>query len=59
MSVAEVAGHLGLPVGVAQAAAQDLNQQGHLLRRKAPPPAQLVDRKILEEVLHGLQVRFG
>ncbi|MFI7236393.1 DUF742 domain-containing protein [Streptomyces cyaneofuscatus] len=59
LSVAEVAGHLGLPVGVARLLLQDLNQQGHLLRRKAPPPAELVDRKILEEVLHGLQVRFG
>ncbi|MEE1739841.1 DUF742 domain-containing protein [Streptomyces sp. BE147] len=59
LSVAEVAGHLELPVGVARLLLKDLAEQGYLLRRKAPPPAQLVDRKILEEVLHGLQVRFG
>ncbi|MFF7360060.1 DUF742 domain-containing protein [Streptomyces sp. NPDC008125] len=59
LSVAEVAGHLQQPVGVARLLLQDLAEQGHLIRRKAPPAAQLVDRKILEEVLHGLHVRFG
>ncbi|MFI5635590.1 DUF742 domain-containing protein [Streptomyces sp. NPDC051664] len=59
LSVAEVAGHLGQPVGVARLLLKDLAEQGHLLRRKAPPPAQLVDRNILEEVLHGLHLRFG
>lgn len=59
LSVAEVAGHLGQPVGVARLLLNDLAEQGHLMRRKAPPSAQLVDRKILEEVLHGLHVRFG
>ncbi|MCT2541811.1 DUF742 domain-containing protein [Streptomyces sp. NBC_00257] len=59
LSVAEVAGHLGQPVGVARLLLNDLAEQGHLMRRKAPPAAQLVDRKILEEVLHGLHVRFG
>ncbi|MFF2655488.1 DUF742 domain-containing protein [Streptomyces sp. NPDC058045] len=59
LSVAEVAAHLELPVGVARLLLTDLFEQGHLLRRAAPPPAQAVDRRILEEVLHGLQVRFG
>lgn len=59
LSVAEVAGHLGQPVGVARLLLNDLAEQGHLMRRKAPPLTQLVDRKILEEVLHGLHVRFG
>ncbi|MFF1837214.1 DUF742 domain-containing protein [Streptomyces sp. NPDC058231] len=59
LSVAEVAGHLGLPVGVARLLVTDLFEQGHLLRRAAPPPAQAVDRTILEEVLHGLQRRFA
>ncbi|MFB7913529.1 DUF742 domain-containing protein [Streptomyces sp. NPDC056061] len=59
LAVAEVAGRLALPVGVARLLLNDLAEQGHLMRRKAPPPAQLVDRKILEEVLHGLHVRFG
>ncbi|MEV8567600.1 DUF742 domain-containing protein [Streptomyces sp. NPDC051322] len=59
LSVAEVAGRLELPVGVVRLLLQDLADQGHLMRRKVPPPAQLVDRKILEEVLHGLHARFG
>jgi hypothetical protein len=59
LSVAEVAGRLGLPVGVVRLLLTDLADQGHLLRRTAPPAAKLVDRKILEEVLHGLQRRFG
>nr|WTB34592.1 DUF742 domain-containing protein [Streptomyces sp. NBC_00830] len=59
LSVAEVAGHLGLPVGVTRLLLTDLFEQGHLLRRAAPPPAQAVDRTILEEVLHGLQRRFA
>jgi hypothetical protein len=59
LSVAEVAGRLELPVGVVRLLLKDLSDQGHLLRRNMPPPAQLVDRKILEEVLHGLHARFG
>ncbi|AJE84870.1 MULTISPECIES: DUF742 domain-containing protein [Streptomyces] len=59
LSVAEVAARLELPVGVVRLLLTDLADQGHLLRRAAPPPAQLVDRKILKEVLHGLQRRFG
>ncbi|MEI5102823.1 DUF742 domain-containing protein [Streptomyces sp. PmtG] len=55
LSVAEVAGHVGLPVGVARLLLSDLSEQGHLLRRAEPPQAQNVDRAILEKVLHGLQ----
>ncbi|MFF3562423.1 DUF742 domain-containing protein [Streptomyces sp. NPDC002574] len=59
LSVAEVAAHLELPVGVARLLLTDLTDHGHLLRREAPPPAQAVDKRILEEVLHGLQRRFA
>ncbi|MDH6223448.1 MULTISPECIES: DUF742 domain-containing protein [Streptomyces] len=59
LSVAEVAAHLGLPTAVARLLLTDLAEQGHLLRRAAPPPAQAVDRGTLEEVLHGLQTLFG
>lgn len=59
LSVAEVAAHLELPVGVARLLLTDLTEHGHLLRREAPPPAQAVDKRILEEVLHGLQRRFA
>lgn len=55
LSVAEVAGHLSLPVGVARLLLTDLFEQGHLLRRAEPPRAQNVDRETLEKVLHGLQ----
>ncbi|MDL5202059.1 DUF742 domain-containing protein [Streptomyces sp. ALI-76-A] len=55
LSVAEVAGHLGLPVGVARLLLTDLAEQGHLLRRSEPARAQLADRETLEKVLHGLE----
>ncbi|MFF5408307.1 DUF742 domain-containing protein [Streptomyces misionensis] len=60
LSVAEVAGHLQLPVGVTRLLLTDLLEQGHLLHRAAPARAQYVDRAILVEVLHGLeQLKFG
>ncbi|MDT0394845.1 MULTISPECIES: DUF742 domain-containing protein [Streptomyces] len=59
LSVAEVAGHLGLPVGVARLLLTDLAEQGHLLRRAEPPRAQNVDRATLEKVLNGLQSLIG
>ncbi|MGV9562968.1 DUF742 domain-containing protein [Streptomyces sp. NPDC003480] len=59
LAVAEVAAHLGLPVGVARLLLSDLAEQGHLLRRAAPPPAQAVDRDLIEKVLYGLQTRFA
>ncbi|MGV9251143.1 DUF742 domain-containing protein [Streptomyces sp. NPDC003697] len=59
LSVAEVAGHLGLPVGVARLLLTDLFEQGHLLRRAEPPRAQNVDRAILEKVLNGLHSLIG
>jgi len=59
LSVAEVAGHLQLPVGIVRVLLSDLAEQGWLLTRAAPAPAELVDREILQEVLYGLQARFG
>lgn len=59
LSVAEVAGHLGLPVGVARLLLTDLSEQGHLLRRAAPPRAQAVDKETIEKVLHGLESLYG
>ncbi|MFF1407006.1 DUF742 domain-containing protein [Streptomyces sp. NPDC058294] len=59
LSVAEVAGHLELPVGVARLLLTDLFEQGHLLRRAEPPRAQNVDRATLEKVLNGLQSLIG
>ncbi|MBX7552356.1 DUF742 domain-containing protein [Streptomyces sp. NPDC004232] len=59
LSVAEVAGHLELPVGVVRLLLTDLSAQGHLLLRAAPPRHQNVDRATLEKVLNGLQSLIG
>ncbi|MCK7621539.1 DUF742 domain-containing protein [Streptomyces sp. RS10V-4] len=59
LSIAEIAGHAGLPVGVVKILVFDLTEEGHLYVRAPIPSAQLVDRQILEEVLNGLQARFG
>lgn len=59
LSVAEVAAHLALPVGVARLLLTDLFEQGHLLRRSVPPRAQAVDRETIERVLHGLTSLYG
>ncbi|MFE4176137.1 DUF742 domain-containing protein [Streptomyces sp. NPDC056909] len=59
LSVAEIAGHTNLPVGVVKILLSDLTEQGYLTTRAPVPPAKLVERHILEEVLNGLQARFG
>ncbi|MFJ2114749.1 MULTISPECIES: DUF742 domain-containing protein [unclassified Streptomyces] len=59
LSVAEIAGHTQFPVGVVKILLSDLTQGGYLITRAPIPGAKLVDRNILEEVLHGLQARFG
>ncbi|WEO96975.1 DUF742 domain-containing protein [Streptomyces sp. FXJ1.172] len=59
LSVAEVAGHLELPVGVVRLLLTDLSAQGHLLLRAEPPRHQNVDRATLEKVLNGLQSLIG
>ncbi|MFD8966851.1 DUF742 domain-containing protein [Streptomyces sp. NPDC059568] len=59
LSVAEIAGHTSLPVGVVKILLSDLTEQGYLVTRAPIPPAKLVERHILEEVLNGLQARFG
>lgn len=47
LSVAEVAAHVALPVGVARLLLTDLLDQGHLLRRAEPPRAQNVEETLL------------
>lgn len=59
LAVAEIAGHTELPVGVVKILLSDLTAEGYLHTRAPIPPAKLVDRQILEEVLSGLQARFG
>ncbi|WP_275461555.1 DUF742 domain-containing protein [Streptomyces noursei] len=59
LSIAEIAGHTGFPVGIVKILVFDLTEEGHLYARAPIPSAQLVERQILEEVLNGLQARFG
>lgn len=59
LSVAEIAGHTHLPIGVLKILLSDLTENGYLITRAPIPPAKLVERHILEEVLSGLQSRFG
>ncbi|MFK4273929.1 DUF742 domain-containing protein, partial [Streptomyces milbemycinicus] len=59
LSVAEIAGHMGLPIGIVKVLLSDLSTDGYLVTRAPAPPAQLVDVSLLQEVLDGLQARFG
>jgi hypothetical protein len=59
LSVAEIAGHMRLPLGVVKIVLSDLSEGGHVVTRAPATRAQLVDRQILQEVLDGLQARFG
>ncbi|WP_374118372.1 DUF742 domain-containing protein [Streptomyces sp. 8L] len=55
LSVAEVVGHTGLPVGVVKLLLADLTEQGHLRTRAPIARAQRHDPKLLQEVLDGLR----
>ncbi|WP_425583649.1 DUF742 domain-containing protein [Streptomyces macrosporus] len=54
LSVAEVAGHVRLPVAVTTILLADLIDSGHMVVRKPPPVAQPTDLDVLEKVLDGL-----
>ncbi|NLU68970.1 DUF742 domain-containing protein [Streptomyces sp. HNM0574] len=58
LSVAEVAGHLSLPVSVVKVLAADLMDSGHIVTRAPIPSAQPTDARILQEVLDGLRARL-
>jgi hypothetical protein len=59
LSVAEIAGHMKLPIGIIKVLLSDLSSDGYLVTRAPAPPAQLVDVTLLQEVLDGLHARFG
>ncbi|WP_103502829.1 MULTISPECIES: DUF742 domain-containing protein [Streptomyces] len=59
LSVAEIAGHIGLPIGVIRVLLSDLAGSGQIITRNPVPAAQLTDIQVLQEVLDGLQTRFG
>lgn len=59
LSVAEVAGHLALPVSVTKVLVADLMDSGHLVTRAPYVPVDPAsDIRILEEVLDGLRARL-
>ncbi|RFS84976.1 DUF742 domain-containing protein [Actinomadura spongiicola] len=59
LSVAEVAGHLGLPVGVTKVLLSDLVDSGHLTTRAgASATARSSKVRLLQEVLDGLRARL-
>ncbi|AKG46395.1 protein of unknown function DUF742 [Streptomyces xiamenensis] len=59
LSVAEIAGHLDLPVGIIKVLLSDLAEEGRIMMRAPIPRAHLTDVQVLQEVLNGLQARFG
>jgi hypothetical protein len=59
LSVAEISGHMSLPIGIVKVLLSDLSSDGYLVTRAPVPPAKLVDVTLLQEVLDGLQARFG
>jgi hypothetical protein len=58
LSVAEVAGHLAIPVSVTKVLLGDLVDSGHITTRSPIPSAELPDIQILQEVLDGLRARL-
>ncbi|MGG8406850.1 DUF742 domain-containing protein [Streptomyces sp. 12297] len=59
LSVAEIAGHTQLPMGVVKILLSALTEGGYLITRPPVQRAALTDRHILEEVLNGLRAKFG
>jgi hypothetical protein len=59
LSVAELAGHAQLPLGVLKILLSSLAEGGYLITRAPVPRARLADQQLLQEVLDGLQARFG
>jgi len=59
LSVAELAGHMHLPLGVLRVLLSSLAEGGYLITRAPVPQARLVDKELLQEVLDGLKARLG
>ncbi|MDQ0994032.1 DUF742 domain-containing protein [Streptomyces sp. V3I7] len=59
LSVAEIAGHTRLPLGVVKILLASLVEGGYLIARPPVACAPQTDKQILEEVLHGLRAKFG
>ncbi|WP_405620528.1 DUF742 domain-containing protein [Streptomyces sp. NBC_01511] len=59
LSVAEIAGHAQLPLGVLKVLLSSLKEGGYLLARVPVPRARLADVNLLQEVLDGLRTHSG
>ncbi|MFJ6718749.1 MULTISPECIES: DUF742 domain-containing protein [unclassified Streptomyces] len=59
LSVAEVAGHTHLPLGIVRILLAQLEDDGLILTRTPIPRAERVDRELVSAVLEGLKNRFG
>ncbi|WP_371675953.1 DUF742 domain-containing protein [Streptomyces sp. NBC_01276] len=59
LSVAEVAGHTHLPLGIVRILLAQLEEDGLILARRPIPRAERVDRELVSAVLEGLKNRFG
>ncbi|MFB7473149.1 DUF742 domain-containing protein [Kitasatospora sp. NPDC056184] len=59
LTVAEIAGHTRLPLGVVRILLSALSEGGYLLVRPPVARAAQVDTRILQEVLNGLEAKFG
>ena len=57
-SVAEVAGHLGLPLSVTKVLVSDLIDSGHLAVHGPAPDVSPPDVHLLQELLDGLRARL-
>ncbi|MEV7729438.1 DUF742 domain-containing protein [Streptomyces sp. NPDC101733] len=59
LSVAEVAGHTHLPLGIVRILLAQLEEDRLILARTPIPRAERVDRELVSAVLEGLKNRFG
>ncbi|MEV5709887.1 DUF742 domain-containing protein [Actinoallomurus sp. NPDC052274] len=58
LSVAEVAGHLSLPLSVVKVLLSDLVDSGHIVTRVGGPDDGETSTRLLQEVLNGLRARL-
>ncbi|MDO0929263.1 DUF742 domain-containing protein [Streptomyces sp. TG1A-8] len=59
LSVAEVAAHTRLPLGIVRILLVEMEESGLIIARKPVPRAERIDREVLNAVLDGLKARFG
>lgn len=59
LSVAEIAGHTGLPLGIVRALLAELAESKLIVTRVPVPSAERADKQLLEDVLNGLRKRFA